>query len=295
MDYLVHILTLICIYAVLAVSLNLIAGCTGLLSVAHAALFGVGAYIAALAAVHLHVGFAVAVICAVAGAGIISLIVALPSLRVHDDYFVLATFCFQVVFFHVTNNWIGLTGGPMGIPGIPEPKVLGVVLSSNTGFLTLALGLALLTYALACRLASSPFGRVLKAIREDEIFAQALGKNITAFKLQVFVIGGILAAAAGTLYAYYVTFIDPTSFTVQESILILAMVIVGGSGSVAGSVVGAFVLVSLPEVLRFLGLPSSIAANIRQITYGGLLVLCMLFRPQGIMGEFTLRKVGHSR
>lgn len=290
MDYLLHVLILIAIYSILSVSLNLISGYAGLLSVAHAALFGVGAYVAALLALHFHVNFLVGLICAAAGAGLVSLLVAAPSLRIHDDYFVLAAFAFQVIAFSVMNNWVGLTGGPMGLPGIPQPTILGLTISSHGAFLAFAGAFVVLGVLLVRRLVRAPFGRVLRAIREDEIFAQSLGKNVTRYKLQVFMIGGALAGVAGTLYAHYITFIDPTSFTVTESIFILAMVIVGGSGSVAGSVIGAVLLVSLPEALRFLGLPSSVAANIRQILYGTLLVVFMMFRPQGILGEFAFHR-----
>jgi len=289
-DYLLHVLILIAIYSILSVSLNLISGYAGLLSVAHAALFGVGAYIAALLALHFHLNFLLGLICAAVGAGMVSLLVAAPSLRIHDDYFVLATFAFQVIAFSIMNNWVALTGGPMGLPGIPQPTILGFAITSHVQFFVLAVVLAGFAVLLTRRLVRSPFGRVLKAIREDEIFAQSLGKNVTKYKLQVFMIGGALAAIAGALYAHYITFIDPTSFTVQESIFMLAIVIVGGSGSIAGSVVGAILLVVLPEALRFLGLPSSIAANVRQIVYGALLVAFMMFRPQGILGEFAFKR-----
>ena len=290
MDYFLHVLILIAIYSILSVSLNLISGYAGLLSVAHAALYGVGAYIAALLALHFHTGFLLGVVCAAAGAGLISVIVAAPSLRVHDDYFVLATFAFQVIAFSIMNNWINVTGGPMGLPGIPQPEIFGITISSQWQFLMLTGAFAAAAVLFVRRLVNSPFGRTLKAIREDEVFAQALGKNVMRCKLQAFVIGGALAAVAGTLYAHYITFIDPTSFTVMESIFILAIVIVGGSGSIAGSVIGAVLLVALPEALRFLGMPSSVAANMRQILYGALLVVMMMFRPQGMLGEYAFRK-----
>jgi branched-chain amino acid transport system permease protein len=289
-DYFLHVLILIAIYTILSVSLNLISGYAGLLSVTHAALYGVGAYIAALLALHFHTGFLLGVACAAAGAGVISVIVAAPSLRVHDDYFVLATFAFQVIAFSVMNNWINVTGGPMGLPGIPQPRIFGITISSHWQFLILTGVFAIAAVLLVRRLVNSPFGRTLKAIREDEVFAQALGKNVMRYKLEVFVIGGALAAVAGTFYAHYITFIDPTSFTVMESIFILAIVIVGGSGSIAGSVIGAVLLVALPEALRFLGMPSSVAANMRQILYGALLVIMMMFRPQGMLGEYAFRK-----
>jgi branched-chain amino acid transport system permease protein len=147
-----------------------------------------------------------------------------------------------------------------------------------------------MVYFFVRRLVRSPYGRVLKAIREDEKFAQSLGKNVNCYKIQVFVLGGMLAAIAGTLYAHYVRFIDPTGFTVLESILITSMVILGGAGSLRGPVLGAAILVVFPEALRFLGLPGSVAANLRQIFYGSLLILVMLYRPQGLIGEFGFEK-----
>ena len=137
------------------------------------------------------------------------------------------------------------------------------------------------------RLASSPFGRVLRSIREDEPFAASLGKNTLRFKVTAFAVSAALAASAGGLYAHYNTYIDPSSFTVMESILVVSMVIVGGAGSLWGPVIGAVVLVSLPEALRFVGLPVSVAANVRQILYGGLLVIMIMFRPRGLVGTYV--------
>jgi len=289
MDYFLHVLTLVAIYSMLSVSLNLICGYTGILSITHAALFGIGAYVAALLALDLHTSFLVGLVAAAIGAGLIGLIVGMLTLRVHYDYFVIASFAVQVVVFSVMKNWTHVTGGPMGLPGIPKPTMFGLAISSPVALLVLTMGVVLLAMLFAYRLVRSPFGRVLKAIREDELFAQSLGKNVARHKLQVFAIGAALAGLAGAMYAHYVTFIDPSSFTVLESIFILAIVIVGGSGTISGSIVGATLLVVAPEVLRFLGLPSAVAANIRQMLYGLLLIVCMMFRPQGIFGEFAFR------
>jgi branched-chain amino acid transport system permease protein len=177
----------------------------------------------------------------------------------------------------------------MGLPGIPQPSIFGLQVSSNFGFLILVAVFCAATVWISHRIVRSPFGRVLKAIREDEVFTQAAGKNIAAYKVLVFVIGAGMAAVAGVMYAHYISFIDPTSFTVMESIFIISIVIIGGSGSMWGPVVGAVVLVVLPELLRFIGLPSSMAANIRQILYGGLLVAFMMWRPKGLLGEYAFQ------
>jgi len=151
-----------------------------------------------------------------------------------------------------------------------------------------------ITFLVTSRIVLSPFGRVLKAIREDEIFAKASGKNVAAYKVIVFVTGAGMAAMAGVIYAYYISFIDPTSFTVMESIFIISIVIIGGAGSLLGPIVGATVLIVLPELLRLMGLPSSLAANLRQIIYGALLVICMIWKPTGFLGKYSFRGLqGH--
>lgn len=287
MEYVLHILVVAGIYVILAASLDLLAGHTGLLSIAHAAFYGLGAYTSALLTVKAGAPFLVGLAVGMVVAGVLSLLVSLPSLRLTDDYFVIATFAFQVIAFSVFNNWNQLTGGPVGIPGIPLPSVLGLGINSHAGFLVLTLACGIVAYAVVWRLSSGPFGRVLHAIREDELFAKALGKNTLRMKVTASAVSAALAALAGSLYAHYISYIDPTSFTVMESILIISMVIIGGAGSLWGPLIGAVVLVSLPEMLRFVGLPSSVAANLRQIIYGGLLVVMMLVRPRGLVGRYA--------
>jgi branched-chain amino acid transport system permease protein len=290
MEYLLHILILIGIYVILSVSLNLIVGYSGMLSIAHAAFYGVGAYVAALMAIEFHSPFLANIICAVILSGLLGALVGIPSLRIRDDYFAIATFAFQVITFSVMNNWVSLTSGPMGLPGIPQPTLFGWEINNHIDFLLLVSILCVVTLWISHKIVTSPFGRVLKAVREDEIFAQAMGKNVASYKVLIFVIGAGMASVAGVMYAYYISFIDPTSFTIMESIFIISIVIIGGAGNIWGSVVGAAVLVILPEALRFLGMPSSIAANMRQIIYGALLVIFMLFRPQGFIGEYSFKK-----
>ncbi|NQT03471.1 MAG: branched-chain amino acid ABC transporter permease [Planctomycetes bacterium] len=295
MDYLLHILILINIYIILASSLNLIAGYTGLLSICQAAFYGVGAYTAALMSLKVGSPFVVNLLLAMVVTGVLGALVGIPSLRIRDDYFVIATFAFQVIAFSIMTNWMAFTGGPMGLPGIPQPKIFWWVVDSNWETFLVSTVLAAGVLAVCLRLVHSPFGRVLMAIREDETFALAAGKNIAAYKVLVFIIGAAMASVAGVIYAHYISFIDPTSFTVMESIFIISIVIIGGAGSFWGPVVGAIVLVTLPEALRFIGMPSSIAANMRQILYGGLLVAFMMLRPQGLMGKYAFGKGGTNK
>ena len=290
MIYLLHIFILIGIYIILSVSLNLLAGYTGILSMAHAAFFGVGAYVVALLALNVHTPFILNIVIAFIAAGVFGAVVGIPSLRIKDDYFIIATFAFQIITFSVLNNLVSFTGGPMGLPGIPQPVIFGLKIDSHWSFLILTTILAVFTYFIANRIVSSPYGRILKAIREDEVFTQSLGKNVAAFKVKIFMVSAALASIAGVLYATYITYIDPTSFTVNESIFIISIVIIGGAGNLKGSIVGAVVLVMLPELLRFIGLPNSVAANIRQMLYGGLLVVFMLWRPRGFIGEYSFNR-----
>lgn len=267
-------------------SLDLLVGHTGLLSVAHAAFYGLGAYSAALLSVHFGIPFVLSVMLGMLTAILVSMIFSLPSLRLHDDYFVIATFAFQMILFGIFNNWVGMTRGPFGIPGIPPPSILGFPITSRIAFVFLVAVFAVLCFQIVSRISMSPFGRVLRGIREDEAFTRALGKNTVRFKVLIFAVSAALAASAGCLYAQYLSFIAPNSFTVTESILVISMVVIGGSGSRWGPVVGAVVLVTLPEALRFIGLPNDVAANLRQIAYGGGIVIMMIFRPRGLIGKY---------
>lgn len=286
MNYLLHILIMITIYFILSLSLNLLVGYTGLLSLCHAAFYGIGAYTSTLLIMKLGLNFPLALIAGMAVSMLLSLLVAYPSLRLKGDYFVLTSLAFQIIVFSILYNWVSLTRGPYGIPGIPHPRLFGFEFGSLPSFLALSSALAFLVFLVLYRLSSSPFGRVLKAIREDEIAASALGKRIPSFKIWAFVIASGIAAISGSLYAGYVTYIDPTSFTLGESIFILAILLVGGSGNLKGPIVGTLFMVILPEALRFLGIPDTVAPNVRQMIYGVLLIALMYLRPQGIAGEY---------
>ena len=287
MEYLFHVLIVLGVYTVLSVSLSLVAGQIGILSVAHAGFYGIGAYTSALLTrTELGCPFWLAVWLGMLLAAAVSLLVSIPSLRLHEDYFVIATFGFQVIIFSLFNNWVDLTRGPLGIFGIPPPSMGKWQVSSAGEFFLLAAIWTVVTCIIVHRLATSPYGRVLRAIREDEVFAQAMGKNTLWFKVSALAISALLAASAGSLYAHYITYIDPSSFTVMESLLILSMVLIGGADSLWGPVIGATILVLFPEILRFVGFPAHVAANLRQIFYGMLLVILMMSRPSGLLGRY---------
>jgi len=286
MEYLLHILVITGIYIILTVSLNLVVGYTGLASLGHAAFSCVGAYTSSLLALNYGVSPWIGLLIGACVAAILGVFIGAPSLRIKGDYLAIATFGLGVIVYSVAKNWMSVTRGPMGLPGIPGFSFFGIQLSSVWTYLILVAFFVFLTYFIIRRVVKSPFGRILRSIREDEIATQAMGKNVNRHKIMVFVIGAFFAGIAGSLYAHYITFIDPSSFTVMESITILLMVVFGGMGSLGGSFVGAAILVIFPELLRFLGMPSSVAAPLRQMIYGLLLIVLMLYRPQGILGRY---------
>jgi len=288
MAYLIHIAILVCIYGILGLSLNLVVGETGLLSVTQAAFFGIGAYATALLLTGLGLNFFLAALLGMLLTGAIALSIGIVLSRLAGDYYALGTFGFNVIVWSVLLNWQSLTRGPLGIPGIPRLAIFGLQFSDNLSFLILA-ALALAgVYGVSSFITSSSFGRVLHAIREDEQMISVFGYRVVYYKLVVFTVSAMLAALAGSFFASYITFIDPSSFTLNESIFILAIIILGGLSSHRGAVLGAFLLIVLPEALRFVGFPSDIAAQMRQVVYGLILILLMLYRPQGLLGRFRM-------
>lgn len=287
MNYLYHILIMMCLYAILAQSLNLVVGYGGMLSLCHAAFYGLGAYIASLLMMQAHWPFLLSLVAAVVAVGAVAWLVSIPAIRLHGDFFVLATLGFQVIVFAILYNWVDVTRGPYGIPGVPRPSIFGLSITSPPAFLALAFVAALVCCGVLWLLLASPYGRTLQAVREDEIAAASLGKDVNAFKRSAFAWAGAIAAVPGVLFATYSSYIDPTSFGLQESIFILCILILGGAGNLRGPIIGAAVLVLLPELLRFLRIPDSVAANLRQILYGLALVVMMRLRPQGIAGKYA--------
>jgi branched-chain amino acid transport system permease protein len=287
MDYLLHILIMIAIYAILGLSFNLILGYTGLIAMCHAAFFAIGAYTSALLGVHFGTHFLIGIVAGMGVAGVISLLVAIPAIRVRDEYLIVTTLALLMIVYTVLMNWIDLTRGAAGLSGIPRPSLFGYPIATPTAFVPLLFGFAVLCFLVCWRIVHSPFGRVLRAIREDEVATESLGKNVRAFKVWVFVTGGALAAVAGSLFAHYMTYISPANFTINDTILIFAVVIIGGTANAWGPVVGAIILVSVMEALRFMEISPLIVGFTRQIAYGAVLIGFMCFRPQGFLGEFT--------
>jgi len=290
MDYLFHIIIMICIYTILVISANLPVGLANLLSLAQAAFYGIGAYLSAWLLLSVDLPILPMILAVALLTGVFSLLISYASIRLKGDYFILATLGFQMIVFAILYNWTEVTRGPYGITGIPQPMFAGSFqLDSNLHFMLFSLVCTVVIALLFHNLVKSPFGRVLKAIRSDELQVAVTGRNVMGFKTTAFFFSAAFSAVAGFLFASYVRYIDPTSFTLDETIFILSALFIGGLGNVKGSIAGAIFIVLLPELLRFAGLPDSIAANMRQIIYGLSLVVVMRYYPRGLAGNLMLR------
>jgi branched-chain amino acid transport system permease protein len=278
---------MVLIYIIFALSLNLEVGYTGLFNFGHVAFFGIGAYVSALLTLH-HVPFELSLLIALAMAGLWGFFLSLPSLKLRGDYFGIATLGFGEIIRMAFQNEVWLTKGPMGLPGISKPTLFSHRFATLFQYFLLALGFAIITFLILRIILRSPFGRVLRAIREDEVATEALGKNVFRFRIKSFVIGSIFAGLAGTLWGHYTTFISPGDFTLLETILVLLIIVLGGKGTEWGPVIGTILLIFFQESLRFLRLPAEYTrylAPLQQMIFGGLLVLLMIFRPEGIIRE----------
>jgi branched-chain amino acid transport system permease protein len=273
----------------LAIGLNFILGFAGQLNLGHSAFYGIGAYVSTLLIIKLGLPFWVAFVVGIAAAGVAGMALSIFAVRLRGHYLAIASLGFAVIVHQVLVNWISMTQGPLGLYGIrPPPEIalpgLPVISFGNSAnMFYLVAGFALLFYLLLDQLARSPIGETLTAIREDEVSASSLGIDCTAWKVFAFGVGSAVAGAAGAFYASFVGTLVPDAFIITESFTILAMVIVGGMGSLSGPVWGAILLTVLPEVLRGFG-------DLRFILYGAALTLVVLFMPGGmVQAAQTLR------
>ena len=290
------------IWAILAVSLNLVVGFTGLLSVGHIGFFGIGAYTMAIlssdqAYEQLRTEaiptygwpFFAALPVSVLLTGLVALAAGGVFNRFRDDIFVLVSFGFAIISYNVFLNWGSVTRGAFGIHQIPRPQIGAWVFDGEWEFLLLALVFLALVTLVSWLIVTSSFGRVLTAIREDEQAIEVFGYQATHYKLAIWVVSAMMAGLAGGLFSSWTSFIDPNSFILLESILLVSIVILGGLASIWGSLLGAMAFVLLEEGMRFLPLlPAEHVGQARQVVLGTLLVLLMLFRPQGLVGRYRL-------
>ncbi|SNS63744.1 amino acid/amide ABC transporter membrane protein 2, HAAT family [Anaerovirgula multivorans] len=277
-QYLLRIVIMIGVYSILALSLGLVTGYAGQVSLGHAAFYAIGAYFSAVLSVNFGISFFITAPIAAIAAAICGLLLGLPTLRLSGTYLAITTLGFCEVVRMVLLNWEKVTNGPLGINRIPRPSLLGFDLTlANNGMYYLMVFFLVFTTVVMLAIVRSKIGRAMMAIREDELAATMMGIKTTTYKVIAFVVSAFFSGLAGAFYAHMIRFIDPNTFTFDTSIMILSIVILGGMGTIKGMFLGAAILVSFPEVLRFL-------QEYRFVVYGMVLVLMMRFRPQGILG-----------
>jgi branched-chain amino acid transport system permease protein len=274
------------IYALMAIGQNLITGYTGMLSLCQAGFFAIGAYTTAILTTSSGWSFWATLPVSALLAAMFGVLIGLPTLRLKGDYLAIATLGFGEIVRNVLNNWDSLTRGPMGIQRIPMPTIFGFTINpyEKWSFLFMVIIIVAISYYLFERLGRSRMGRALQAIRDDEIAAASMGINVTKYKVWAFAIGASVAGIAGSLQAVFALSVTPNSYTFMVSIMVLCMVVLGGMGNFSAVILGAFIIQLISYFPQLTGLSSIIPPQFKQILFGLILVVMMIWRPQGIIG-----------
>jgi branched-chain amino acid transport system permease protein len=284
--YYLHVLIMAGIFAVLALSLNLLLGYTGQLSLGHTAFFGIGAYASALLTLKLERSVWEGMAAAVVLAGVSGWAIGRLALKLRGAYFVLVTISFAGVISLVSVNWMELTNGPLGLPGVPAPELGPWSFRTKRAYYYLVLAAVALSYLVCRRLVASRIGRAFVALRENEALAESVGIDVTRYLVLATVVSAAMAGMAGSLYAHYTRFVSPEVFLFTYTVTMVIMVVAGGKGTLAGPVVGAVLFTALPEALR-----AATSWQWQMLAYGLILVLLVFFLPRGIVPALTtLRK-----
>ncbi|NTV33119.1 MAG: branched-chain amino acid ABC transporter permease [Deltaproteobacteria bacterium] len=281
-NYAMRVIIYIYLYIVLALGLNVVMGFTGLLNIGHAAFYAMGAYTTAILMTGYGVSFWWTVPIGMGLGVLMGLAIGFPTLRLRDDYLAMVTLGFGQIVYIVANNWMSLTRGPRGIPGIPAPSLemfnWRIVIDNYTSYYYLILLFVALTIYACVRVRDSRVGLAWMAIREDEDVAAVMGIHLGFYKTLAFAFSAALGALAGSFFSVFQSFVSPNSFTILESVVIVTIPILGGLGSIPGTIVGAVLMIGLPEVFRS-------ASEYRMVAVGAFMVLMMIFKPEGLFGK----------
>jgi ABC-type branched-subunit amino acid transport system permease subunit len=276
-EYYVHLANMVGISVILTLSLNLLFGYTGQISVGHAAFYAIGAYTTAIFTARLQWPFWGAVPISMVVAGLAGAILGLPALRLRGYYLAIATLGFAVVVYVVLQQFHTVTGGAVGITRIPRPHLFGYEFATESSYYYIVLGATLFTLFVVRNIIASPPGRAMVAIRESESAAEALGVHVAKYKIIAFTVSAGLAGLAGSLFAPLSHYVNPDGFTVMESVIILGMLVIGGLGSHLGAIIGGFLIILLPESIAFVG-------EYRVFVYSLCMLLFVVLMPEGIAG-----------
>jgi len=280
--YYIGVLVFVGIYSLITIGLSLLIGYAGQISLGHAAFFGLGAYTSGILSTRFGLSPWLGVVAAVFLTCGVAFIIGFPVLKLKGHYLAMATLAFGEIIYIVFNQWAEYTGGPSGFGGIPNFSLGSISLESDTGYYYFVWGIVLLIIFLSLNLIHSRVGRALRAINEGELAAACMGVDISRYKLKIFVLSAFFAGLAGSLYAHFVTFISPGTFSVMFSIVLLTMVAIGGIANIWGAIMGAALLTVLPEYLR-------VFRDYDILIYGSVLLFIMIFLPDGLLiGIFHL-------
>lgn len=283
-SYVLRIAITVLMYIMLSLSLNLLVGHLGLMSMGHAAFWGIGAYTAAILSTRFNVSSLGTFLAAMVIAGVFGMILGLPVLKLKGYYLTVVTLGFCEIIRLVELNSMNLTNGPLGISRIPSLNFFGIVFKSSRSVYFVALALVVLTVVVIYRIVNSRIGLAIMSIRDDDIAASSIGVNVFVYKVMVFIISGMIAGLAGAFYAHYISYIDPSGFTTGQSMDLVILAIFGGLGSIPGAILGAAVLTILPETMRAL-------MEYRSLIYGIVIVIMMMVKPDGILGKVNFKYI----
>lgn len=279
--YLVNVLVFMGINTMLAVGLNLLLGLAGQISLGHASFFGLGAYLSGIMTATAGWNPWLTMAVAAVAVGLLAFCLGFPILKLKGHYLAMATLGFGVIVYIVFNETVAYTGGPSGLPGIPNLKLGGVTFDADLKNYYLVWSFTLVTMLLSINLAHSRIGRALRAIHDSEVASRVMGVNARLLKVQVFALSAVVSSVAGSLYAHTMTFISPASFGFNFSVELVTMVIIGGLGNIFGSFLGAAILTLLPEILR-------VMQDYDIVVYGLLLIVMTMFMPRGVAGGIAV-------
>lgn len=281
-NYAMRVIIYIGLYVVLALGLNVVMGFTGLLNIGHAAFYAVGAYTTAILMVKYGISFWLTVPIGMIFGIVLGIVIGFPTLRVRDDYLAIVTLGFGQIVYIIANNWMGLTRGPRGIPGIPAPRIgfsdFQIAIDSYPAYYYLILLFVFISIYACVRIKDSRVGLAWMAIREDEDVAAVMGVNLVYYKTIAFGFSAALGALAGSFFAVFQSFVSPNSFTILESVIIITIPILGGLGSIPGTIIGAIVMIGGPEIFRA-------ASEYRMVIMGAFMVVMMIAKPEGLFGK----------
>lgn len=277
-EYLISTLTLLFIYIIIVLALNLAIGFTGLLNLGHMVFFGVGAYTSALLTLS-GIPWYAAIVAAGLIASLLGIIIAAVTSRLKGDYFAMVTLGLVFIAIATARNWTSLTRGALGLPGVPD------IISNNFHYMLFTLSIAAFSVVFFYKLVNSETGKIFQAIRDDETAAAVLGKNTYYYKILSIAISTFFAGIAGSLLVHHINFVDPTIFDLEFLILMVSMLIAGGLASIKGSIAGVFALLTLSELMRFVVVSPELIGAAREMGFAIILIIILIFKPRGVFGK----------